>query len=55
MTSGLQLHPKIQHPYILISGDGDDSSPGEYRSYIDDPKCDERMEFVREEQWLAAC
>lgn len=37
-SPALQMHPRIKHPYILISGDGDDPSPGEYRKFIDDPK-----------------
>jgi hypothetical protein len=32
------IHPQIQNPYILIVHNSDCSSPGCYRSYLDDPK-----------------
>lgn len=31
-------HPHIEHPYILISHITDESVPGSYASYLDDPK-----------------
>lgn len=33
-----EIHPKIENPYILISHVTDENAPGEFRSYLDDPK-----------------
>lgn len=33
-----QLHPKIRHPYILISHNSDYSAPGAFAQYLNDPK-----------------
>lgn len=32
------MHPAIQNPYILITGNGDEEVPGEYASLLDDDK-----------------
>ncbi|HJZ23196.1 MAG TPA: hypothetical protein VJ201_01965 [Candidatus Babeliales bacterium] len=33
-----EYHPLISHKYILITHNGDRSAPGEFLSYLDDPK-----------------
>lgn len=32
------MHPNIKEPYILITHNGDDDSPGQFKSYLDDEK-----------------
>lgn len=34
----LEVHPKISHPYILVSHNGDSSVGEKYRQYLDDEK-----------------
>ncbi|MBI3508308.1 MAG: hypothetical protein HY069_01545 [Chlamydiia bacterium] len=33
-----EIHPFIEHPYILISHNGDDPAPGKFYPFLDDPK-----------------
>lgn len=33
-----EFHPLIANPYILITHNGDESAPGLFRSFLDDPK-----------------
>jgi hypothetical protein len=32
------LHPQIQQPYVLVTQNTDDRSPGAFKDYLDDPK-----------------
>ncbi|MDE3045628.1 MAG: hypothetical protein KGJ02_03175 [Verrucomicrobiota bacterium] len=38
LTFFSDVHPFIQHPYILISHNSDFAMPGPYRSFLDDPR-----------------
>lgn len=33
-----EYHPKIKHPYILITHNGDRDTPGEFKNYLEDKK-----------------
>ena len=33
-----KIHPRIKHPYILLTGNADNSIPGKFESYLNEPK-----------------
>jgi hypothetical protein len=33
-----KIHPKIQHPYVIISHNSDDGAPGKWAKFLEDPR-----------------